>query len=132
MEFFPFLGLTNNQDVFTRLFLALAYLAITPPSIPSSCHLSSRAPLGSAPSSLHSAPYALQFPTSTLFMLRSSFPLFSPTLPLFPSLSFFQVFPHSPIGGRRKREEDVEESSFSFARSRLTHTPKEEQKPLSM
>lgn len=88
MEFFPFPGLTNSQDLLTSLFLALASLATTAPggeipaglpSTPSPCR--GRAPPGSVPSSLHSAPYPSQFPTWTFFMLWSSFPLFWPTLP---------------------------------------------------
>lgn len=59
-----------------------------------------------------------------------SFHLFCPSfLPFF----FLQSFPPSPIGGRRKWKEDVEESGFSFDQIRWASIPKEKgQKPLSL
>lgn len=130
MEFFPFLGLTNNEDLLTSLFLVLANLATTAPSIPSSCHLSRQSTTRQCSySSLQSALCPLQFPTSTFFyasVLIPSIFIYSP-LVSFPFI-FFRHFPLSPAGDRRKWEEDVEERGFSFARTRLTPTPKGERR----
>lgn len=83
-----------------------------------------------APYTLLRAPF--KFPT-TLDTFYASVP--TPSLliysPQFPPSSFFQAFTPS-IGGRRRWEEDVEESGFSFARSRLTPTPKWERRTESI
>lgn len=73
----------------------------------------------------HSALCPLQVPYFNIFydLVLILFLLISS--PLVSFLSVFQALPPSPIGGRRKQE-DVEGSGFSFARSRLTPTPRGE------
>lgn len=79
-----------------------------------------------APYTLLQAPF--KFPTLDIFYALVPTPsLFIYSL-RFPLPSFFPAFTPSPIGGRRTWEKDVEESGFSFARSRLTSTPKGERR----